>query len=70
MLRYTARNGTTFHLDPDALGAVNITSADCEGSSIPVDLDDLREFVQYLDDLADALSGYESDADIAAVGPD
>ena len=70
MLRYTARNGTTFHLDPDACGSVNIISADYEGSSVPVDLDDMREFVQYMDDLADALHGFESDADLTAIGPD
>ncbi len=72
MLRYTARNGTTFHFDLcDASPAsVHVVSADSEGPPIPVDLDDLREFMQYLEDVIESQAGAESDADLTAVGPD
>ena len=70
MLRYTARNGTTFHLDPDACGCVHVISADHEGPPIPVDLDDMREFLQHLDELSGMMSGFETDADMTAIGPD
>ena len=73
MLRYTARNGTTFHFDPAAdpcSPSVQVISADHDGASIPVDLDDLREFMQYLEDVIECQADAETDADLTAVGPD
>jgi hypothetical protein len=71
MLRYTARNGTTFHFDPAAGDCVQVISPDVEDALVdvafPVDIEDLREFMQHLDDLADDI---ETDADCSAVGPD
>ena len=69
MLRYTARNGTTFHFDAAAVDCVQLISPDQEGSPLPVDLEDLREFIQYLDDQL-AGEDAESDADAAAVSSD
>ncbi|HYO08233.1 MAG TPA: hypothetical protein VER17_04620 [Tepidisphaeraceae bacterium] len=70
MLRYTARNGTTFHLDPDAARCVQVISAECDGSLVSIDLDDLREFLAYADDVLGAQREPETDADCAAIGPD
>ena len=72
MLRYTARNGTTFHFDPGDTGSpsVLVISADSEGPPIPVDLEDLREFMQYLEDVIEGQADAEQDADLTAVGPD
>jgi hypothetical protein len=70
MLRYTARNGTTFHFDAHPDNCVNVMSADSDGVSVPVALDDIREFLQHLDDLADQQGDVETDADCSAVGPD
>ena len=70
MLRYTARNGTTFHFDPDAADCVQVISADHEGPPVPVDLEDLREFIQYLDEQTAAGVEIETDADAAAISSD
>jgi hypothetical protein len=72
MLRYTARNGTTFHFDPCAGSSVRVFSPDAEESdATPVDLDDLREFVGYVDDVLEAQDAdFQTDADATAVGPD
>ena len=71
MLHYTARNGTTFHFDPLAPESVHVTSADFDGQEVPLDVEDLREFLQHLKDQPHLLSDYfPPDADIAAVGPD
>ena len=71
MIRYTARNGTTFQFDPAAAGCVHVIAAEEEiGDPIAVDLDDLREFLQHLEERLDAMCDIESDADCAAVGPD
>jgi hypothetical protein len=76
MIRYTARNGTTFQFDPAAsLEAdtrwVHVIAADDE-SGLPgaVDLDDMREFLQHLDDRLEQTEEIETDADCTAVGPD
>ena len=69
MTRYTARNGTTFLLDPEAAHVVQVAGGiDDEGQVIAVDLDDLFEFVQYLEAGEDVTA--PTDADCAAVGPD
>jgi hypothetical protein len=72
MTRYTARNGTTFLFDPAAEESVQVAGADdhVDGQSLTlsVDLDDLREFVQYLEAGLDVQA--PNDADCAAVGPD
>jgi hypothetical protein len=72
MTRYTARNGTTFLFDPQAEESVQLAGADDNGASggqtLTVDLDDLREFMQYLDAGLDVHA--PNDADCAAVGPD
>lgn len=72
MIRYTARNGTSFQFDPAAAGWVHVIAADedAAGDPIAVDLEDLREFLQHLEERLDAMSDLESDADCAAVGPD
>jgi hypothetical protein len=72
MIRYTARNGTTFQFDPaTAPGCVHVIAAEEEtGDPIAVDLDDMREFLQHLDDRLEATEDVETDADCAAVGPD
>ena len=71
MIRYTARNGTTFQFDPAAAGWVHVIAADEEsGEAIAVDLDDLREFLQHLEDRCEAMADMEDDADCTAVGPD
>ena len=72
MIRYTARNGTTFQFDPCATpGWVHVIAADEDfGHPIAVDLDDMREFLQHLEERLDAMADMESDADCAAVGPD
>ena len=69
MLRYTARNGTTFHFSPDARGCVQVTGQP-DDQPFELDLDDLREFVQHLDDLGPETADEPTDADITAVGPD
>ena len=64
MLRYTARNGTTFQFEPEGV-SVFITPVE-EAAAVPIDLDDLREFLDYLEQPVDATS----DADAAAVSAD
>jgi hypothetical protein len=68
MTRYTARNGTTFLLAPETQHCVEVAGAADDGVIVSVDLDDLREFMQYLDDGEDSQA--PNDADCAAVGPD
>ena len=70
MIRYTARNGTTFHFDPNSADCVQVISSDPDGQPVPVDLEDLREFMQYLEDQIEAQTEIESDADAAAVSSD
>ena len=71
MIRYTARNGTNFQFDPAAAGWVHVIAADDDtGQAIAVDLEDMREFLQHLEERLDAMEGVETDADCAAVGPD
>jgi len=71
MLHYTARNGTTFHFDPLAGESVHVTGSDQDGPPLPLDVEDLREFLQYLEDQPHLLSqDYDHDADAAAIGPD
>jgi hypothetical protein len=67
MIRYTARNGTTFQMD-DGECRLHVTSAHDEESAIgiDIDLDDLREFLEHLDQKTDA----PTDADAAAVSAD
>ena len=68
MTRYTARNGTTFLLDPQAGHEVQVAGAEDQGLVMSMDLDDLREFVQYIEAGHDVSAPTE--ADCAAVGPD
>jgi hypothetical protein len=68
MTRYTARNGTTFLLDHDADDQVKVAGVDDQGLVVSVDLEDLREFVQYLDAGMDVQA--PTDADCAAVSAD
>ena len=72
MIRYTARNGTTFQFDPAAAGWVHVIGSDDEiaGEPMAVDLDDIREFLQHLEERLDAMIDMETDADCTAVGPD
>lgn len=71
MLHYTARNGTTFHFDPQFNPNVDVVSASDVGESVQIDMDDMREFVQHFDDLCDqCLIDLPPDADAAAIGPD
>jgi len=70
MLRYTARNGTTFQFDPQSSGCVNVITADDLSESVFLDLDDLREFLQHLEDRCELLDDLPTDADLTAVGPD
>jgi hypothetical protein len=71
MIRYTARNGTTFQLDPAAAGWVHVIAADEDSDHpIAVDLDDMREFLQHLEERLDAMADMDCDADCTAVGPD
>jgi hypothetical protein len=77
MIRYTARNGTTFQFDPAAsLEAptrwVHVIGTDDDetGEPVAVDLDDLREFLQHLDERLEMTEDVETDADCTAVGPD
>ena len=73
MIRYTARNGTTFQIDPAAAGWVHVIAADedCgDPIAVAVDLEDLREFLQHLEERLDAMYDVETDADCTAVGPD
>jgi hypothetical protein len=67
MTRYTARNGTTFLLDPDYGDAVKVAGVDDHGLVVSVDLDDLREFMLYLE--GDDMHA-PNDADCSAVGAD
>jgi len=70
MLHYTARNGTTFHFDPQAC-EVQVIGSDQEGPPLPLDVDDLREFLEHLEDGPHVfLHNTDHDADVAAVGPD
>jgi hypothetical protein len=72
MLRYTARNGTTF-LFPASNDAVYVISQDYDEAGVPValDLEDLREFLQHIEDRAgNDDENLATDADLAAVGPD
>ena len=67
MLHYTARNGTTFQFDEELNDDfVYLIGSDSDLPQVAVELADLREFLQYLEERSDA----ESDADLAAVGPD
>ena len=68
MTRYTARNGTTFLLDPTDEVVKVAGAGDADGLVISVDLEDLREFMQYIEDGDDVSA--PTDADCAAVGPD
>jgi len=73
MIRYTARNGTTFQIDPAAAGWVHVIAADedlGDPIAVAVDLEDLREFLQHLEERLDAMYDVETDADCTAVGPD
>ena len=77
MIRYTARNGTTFQFDPAAApGWVHVIASaasdddDETGETIAVDLDDLREFLQHLEERSEEMQDVPTDADCAAVGPD
>jgi hypothetical protein len=70
MIRYTARNGTTFQFDPSAADWVHVIAADDLGQSVAVDLEDLREFLQHLEDHLESQDDHPTDADLAAVGPD
>ena len=76
MIRYTARNGTTFQFDPTTpLDAPNrwvqvIAPDDESGVPVAVDLDDMREFLQHLEDRLETTEDLETDADCTAVGPD
>ena len=71
MIRYTARNGTNFHFDP-VCGELRVIGTGGEAESVELDLQDLREFLQHLDDRSEALSEEDvpSDADITAVAAD
>ena len=70
MIRYTARNGTTFQFDPDRreLHVLGTEGAD----AVELDFEDVREFLQYVDDRAEALSEEDapSDADVTACAAD
>jgi hypothetical protein len=68
MTRYTARNGTTFLLDPLVGQSVKVAGASDDGLEMIVDLDDLREFLQYLE-AGDDLQA-PTDADYTAVSAD
>jgi hypothetical protein len=71
MLHYTARNGTTFQFDPSVGDCVHVTSADPDSQCVSLDVEDLREFLQHLEDQPYLLSDYfPPDADAAAVGCD
>ena len=70
MLRYTARNGTTFQFDPQQHGCIHVIAADDPHESIELDLEDLREFLQHLEDRLEQLEDLPTDADLTAVGPD
>jgi len=70
MLHYTARNGTTFHFNPQACD-VQVMGSDHDGPPLPLDVDDLREFLEHLEDGPHMiLPEFDHDADAAAVGPD
>ena len=71
MLRYTARNGTTFQFDPQSpTGCVSVICADDPSESVALDVEDLREFLQHLEERCEAMDDVPTDADLAAVGPD
>ena len=77
MIRYTARNGTTFQFDPAAcMDATNrwvhVIAPDDEngGDPVAVDLDDMREFLQHIEDRLEMTEDVEMDADCTSVGPD
>ena len=70
MLRYTARNGTTFQFEPDQDACVHVMNGDDPDESLRLDVDDLREFLQHLEDRCGELADLPTDADLAAVGPD
>ena len=83
MLRYTARNGTTFQFAPPTPAAlasipnpcipgdcVQVIGTDQDGPTFELDLSDLREFLQYLEDQAAETGDEPTDGDLAAVGPD
>ncbi len=67
-MRYTARNGTTFLMGENGEEAVKVAGAEDEGIVVSVDLDDLREFVQYLEAGTDVKA--PTDADVTAVAAD
>jgi hypothetical protein len=70
MLHYTARNGTTFCFAPDLSDEVQVTTADQDGPPLPLDVQDLREFLQYVETLPEMFSEFVPDADASASGPD
>ena len=70
MLRYTARNGTTFQFEAHQDACVHILNADDPDESVKLDVDDLREFLQHLEDRSGELADLPTDGDLAAVGPD
>ena len=70
MLRYTARNGTTFQFDPTERECVRVIHADDPGESVDLDVEDLREFLQHLEDQLDQLHDLPSDADCSSVAAD
>ena len=70
MLRYTARNGTTFQFDPQSIDCVSVICADDPAESVALDVEDLREFLQHLEERCEVLGDMPTDADMAAVGPD
>ena len=67
MTRYTAKNGTTFHYVPESEHCLYISGADDDGTSVRVDLDDVREFIEHLSE-GDPDAPQEADA--AAVSTD
>ena len=73
MLRYTARNGTTFQFDLTERECVHVIHADDPGEPVALDVEDLREFLQHLEDQLDQLGQLHdlpSDADASAVAAD
>ena len=58
----------TFSMDPNGDHQVEVAGAEEQGVVVSVDLDDVREFVFYLEAGQDSKA--PNDADCAAVGPD
>jgi len=64
---YTAKHGTTFQFDPAGPGCVNIIGPGEEGTTgLTVNVDDLGEFLEHIQQPADA----SNDGDAAAVSAD